>query len=134
MDIIEMTRELGKAIQADDRYIAYTLAKQANDDDEQTIYDAFTRMSQVEDNLDVISALFTPAYATIGLKDDSFDTGEDIGVVLDINKGENSPESVQSARTEKKCQGIQQWSKEEWESEKMTPSLRDQALRCATVG
>ena len=35
MDIIEMTRELGKAIQADDRYIVYTLAKQANDDDEQ---------------------------------------------------------------------------------------------------
>ena len=35
MDIIELTRELGKAIQADDRYIAYTLAKQANDDDEQ---------------------------------------------------------------------------------------------------
>ena len=35
MDIIEMTRELGKAIQADDRYIAYTLAKQANDEDEQ---------------------------------------------------------------------------------------------------
>ena len=35
MDIIEMTRELGKALQADDRYIAYTLAKQANDDDEQ---------------------------------------------------------------------------------------------------
>ncbi|MEE5992099.1 MAG: YlbF family regulator [Oscillospiraceae bacterium] len=35
MDIIEMTRELGKAIQADDRYIAYMLAKQANDEDEQ---------------------------------------------------------------------------------------------------
>ncbi len=35
MDIIEMTRALGKAIQADDRYIAYNLAKQANDDDEQ---------------------------------------------------------------------------------------------------
>ena len=35
MDIIELTSELGKAIQADDRYIAYTLAKQANDDDEQ---------------------------------------------------------------------------------------------------
>ena len=31
MDIIEMTRELGKAIQADDRYIAYCLAKQANE-------------------------------------------------------------------------------------------------------
>ena len=35
MDIIEMTRELGKAIQSDDRYIAYCLAKQANDEDEQ---------------------------------------------------------------------------------------------------
>ncbi|MBE6850788.1 MAG: YlbF family regulator [Ruminococcus sp.] len=35
MDIIQMTRELGKAIQADDRYIAYNLAKQANDEDEQ---------------------------------------------------------------------------------------------------
>lgn len=33
MDIIEMTRELGKALQADDRYIAYNLAKQANDND-----------------------------------------------------------------------------------------------------
>ncbi len=35
MDIIELTRELGKAIQADDRYIAYNLARQANDEDEQ---------------------------------------------------------------------------------------------------
>lgn len=35
MDIIEMARELGRAIQADDRYIAYCLAKQANDEDEQ---------------------------------------------------------------------------------------------------
>ena len=33
MDIIEMTRELGKALQQDDRYIAYTLAKQVNDED-----------------------------------------------------------------------------------------------------
>jgi cell fate (sporulation/competence/biofilm development) regulator YlbF (YheA/YmcA/DUF963 family) len=33
MDIMEMTRELGKALQADDRYIAYTLAKQVNDND-----------------------------------------------------------------------------------------------------
>ncbi len=33
MDIIEMTRELGKALQADDRYTAYMLAKQANDND-----------------------------------------------------------------------------------------------------
>lgn len=33
MDVIQMTRELGKAIQQDDRYIAYTLAKQVNDED-----------------------------------------------------------------------------------------------------
>lgn len=33
MDIIEMTRELGKALQEDDRYTAYMLAKQANDND-----------------------------------------------------------------------------------------------------
>ncbi len=33
MDVIELTRELGKAIQQDDRYIAYTLAKQVNDED-----------------------------------------------------------------------------------------------------
>ncbi len=33
MDIIEMTRELGKALQNDDRFIAYTLAKQANEND-----------------------------------------------------------------------------------------------------
>lgn len=33
MDIIEMTRELGKALQQDDRYIAYNLAKQVNDED-----------------------------------------------------------------------------------------------------
>ncbi|MBR2284225.1 MAG: YlbF family regulator [Ruminococcus sp.] len=35
MDIIELTRELGKALQNDDRYIAYQLAKQVNDEDEE---------------------------------------------------------------------------------------------------
>lgn len=35
MDVIQMTRELGKAIQQDDRYIAYSLAKQVNDDDKE---------------------------------------------------------------------------------------------------
>ncbi|HRR75612.1 MAG TPA: YlbF family regulator [Ruminococcus sp.] len=35
MDIIEMTRELGKALQNDDRFIAYNLAKQANDNDKE---------------------------------------------------------------------------------------------------
>ena len=33
MDIIQMARELGKALQQDDRYIAYMLAKQVNDED-----------------------------------------------------------------------------------------------------
>lgn len=35
MDIIEMTRALGKALQNDDRYTAYMLAKQANDNDKE---------------------------------------------------------------------------------------------------
>ncbi len=35
MDVMQMTRELGRAIQEDDRFIAYNLAKQANDHDEQ---------------------------------------------------------------------------------------------------
>jgi cell fate (sporulation/competence/biofilm development) regulator YlbF (YheA/YmcA/DUF963 family) len=35
MDIIELTRELGKALQQDDRYIAYNLAKQVNDEDKE---------------------------------------------------------------------------------------------------
>ena len=135
-----MSRKLGIDASEASAYLLMEIYKKrrlsprkANDADEQIIYDAFTRMSQVEDNLDVISALFTPAYATIGLKDDSFEAGEDIGVFLDINKWENIPESVRSALIEKKCNGVQQWSKEEWESENMTPALRDQALRCATV-
>ena len=107
--------------------------RKANDADEQIIYDAFTRMWQAESNLDIISALFTPAYASIGFKDDSFNAGEDIGVIQDLSNWDNIPASVQSALEEKKCLGKQQWSKEEWESDKMTDSLRDQALRCATV-
>lgn len=34
MDVIKATRELGKAIQADERYKAYVEAKEANDKDE----------------------------------------------------------------------------------------------------
>ena len=34
MDIIQMARELGKAIQQDDKVIAYNLARQHNDSDE----------------------------------------------------------------------------------------------------
>ena len=35
MDIMEMTRALGKTLQQDDRYIAYNLAKQVNDEDKE---------------------------------------------------------------------------------------------------
>ena len=46
MDIIEMARELGKALQNDDRYIAYMLANQVNDCDEelQKDIDSFEKM------------------------------------------------------------------------------------------
>ena len=35
MDAIQAVRELGKAIQADERYIEYAKAKKANDEDEE---------------------------------------------------------------------------------------------------
>ena len=43
MNVLELARQLGHAIQQDDRYIAYTLAKQANDGDEalQNLIQAF---------------------------------------------------------------------------------------------
>ena len=33
MNVIEMTRQLGEAIQQDEKYIAFTAAKRANDED-----------------------------------------------------------------------------------------------------
>ena len=67
MDVIELTRELGKALQADDRFIAYNLAKQANDNDEglqadmerfsQLRKDLGSAMSAEEPNKDNIAAL-----------------------------------------------------------------------------
>jgi hypothetical protein rflaF_19353 len=50
MDVIELTRELGKAIQQDDRYIAYNLAKQVNDNDSALQAD-IERFSQLRDDL-----------------------------------------------------------------------------------
>ena len=67
MDIIEMTRELGKALQNDDRFIAYTLAKQANDNDKELNddiekfsklrQDLTTAMSAEDKNTDLIKQL-----------------------------------------------------------------------------
>ena len=50
MDVIELTRELGKAIQQDDRFVAYTLAKQANDNDKE-LQDDMDRFSQLRKDL-----------------------------------------------------------------------------------
>lgn len=50
MDVIELTRELGKAIQQDDRYIAYNLAKQVNDNDSELQAD-IERFSHLRDDL-----------------------------------------------------------------------------------
>ena len=50
MDVIELTRELGKAIQQDDRYIAYNLAKQVNDNDSELQAD-IERFSQLRSDL-----------------------------------------------------------------------------------
>lgn len=52
MDVIQMTRELGKAIQNDDRYIAYNLAKQVNDNDEQLQID-IERFTELKKQLDL---------------------------------------------------------------------------------
>ncbi|MCR5730629.1 MAG: YlbF family regulator [Ruminococcus sp.] len=50
MDIIEMTRELGKALQNDDRFIAYNLAKQANDNDKE-LNDDIEKFSKLRQDL-----------------------------------------------------------------------------------
>ena len=50
MDIIEMTRELGRALQNDDRYIAYNLAKQVNDEDKELNNDV-ERFSELRNEL-----------------------------------------------------------------------------------
>ncbi len=50
MDIIKMTRELGRALQNDDRYIAYNLAKQVNDEDKE-LNDDVERFSELRNEL-----------------------------------------------------------------------------------
>jgi cell fate (sporulation/competence/biofilm development) regulator YlbF (YheA/YmcA/DUF963 family) len=67
MDIISMTRELGKAIQQDERYIAYMTAKAANDNDAelQRLIEDFgkvradinTEMSKSEKNTEALKEL-----------------------------------------------------------------------------
>ncbi len=69
MDVIQMTRELGKAIQQDDRYTAYMLAKKKNDEDKelQELIDSFDKkrselnmaMSSENKDTDLIKSLDT---------------------------------------------------------------------------
>lgn len=69
MEIIKMARELGKALQSDDRYTAYMLAKKKNDEDTelQNLIDSFdkkrselnTAMCADDKDTDKIKALDT---------------------------------------------------------------------------
>lgn len=69
MNVIEAARELGKALQADPRYIQYTAAKLANDKDEELQkqimefhakrMDLNTEMGKAEKDTNAITALNT---------------------------------------------------------------------------
>ena len=65
MDVIELTRELGKAIQQDDRFIAYNLAKQANDNDKE-LQDDMDRFSQLRKDLGTAMSAEEPDKNKIG--------------------------------------------------------------------
>ncbi len=52
MDVITLSKELGKAIQKDDRYIAYTLAAQANEDNAE-LKGKIERFNQIREELNV---------------------------------------------------------------------------------
>lgn len=68
MDVIELTRELGKAIQQDDRYIAYMLAKQVNDNDKELNEDV-EKFSKLREELNEVMKKDVQASETDHLKD-----------------------------------------------------------------
>lgn len=59
MDVIEMTRELGKALQQDDRYIAYTLAKHVNDNDKE-LQEDIERFTKLRSELNEVMSRKNP--------------------------------------------------------------------------
>lgn len=59
MDVIEMTRELGKALQQDDRFIAYTLAKQVNDNDKE-LQEDIEKFSKLREELNEVMSRKNP--------------------------------------------------------------------------
>ncbi|MBR1822662.1 MAG: YlbF family regulator [Ruminococcus sp.] len=73
MDVIELTRELGKAIQQDDRFIAYDLAKQANDNDTELQAD-MERFSQLRSELGSAMSAEEPDKDKIGELDKEIKT------------------------------------------------------------
>lgn len=68
MDVIQMTRELGKAIQQDDRYIAYSLAKQVNDDDKELQAD-ITKFDELRNDMRVAMSGENPDFDKINAID-----------------------------------------------------------------
>ena len=68
MDVIELTRELGKAIQQDDRYIAYMLAKQVNDNDKELNEDV-EKFSKLREELNEVMKKDVQASETDHLKE-----------------------------------------------------------------
>ncbi len=68
MDVIELTRELGKAIQQDDRYIAYMLAKQVNDNDKE-LNDDVEKFSKLREELNEVMKKDVQASETDHLKE-----------------------------------------------------------------
>jgi len=68
MDVIELTRELGKAIQQDDRYIAYMLAKQVNDNDNELNEDV-EKFSKLREELNEVMKKDVQASETDHLKE-----------------------------------------------------------------
>ena len=73
MDVIELTRELGKAIQQDDRFIAYNLAKQANDNDKE-LQEDMDKFSQLRKDLGTAMSAEEPDKDKIGELDKELKT------------------------------------------------------------
>lgn len=68
MDVIQMTRELGKAIQQDERYIIYNLAKQVNDDDKE-LQEEITKFESLRNDMRETMSVENPDFDKINAID-----------------------------------------------------------------
>ena len=71
MDIIKLTRELGAAIQQDDRYLAFVAARKANDDDKE-LNALIGKLNLVQMNYKNESEKETPDNAKLESLDEEF--------------------------------------------------------------